>query len=129
MSDQGAFAAWLRERATAAGYDLSGPRSGGATLLAQDAGVTPSLVSRALSGQSEPAPGTLRRLAPVLGVTEVELFTAAYGLDGAPRPAVPERRVGVEAALDAWGIVDAGDRALVAALVERLRPARREEEA
>jgi transcriptional regulator with XRE-family HTH domain len=112
------FAAWLRAAARAAGFDVVGTR-GSAARLAEACGLSESVVSRLMKGQTEPTPATLRRLAPVLGLNEVELFTVAYGLDSAPaaRPTVPVRQ-----ALAEWGITDAGDQALVERLVERLRP-------
>jgi transcriptional regulator with XRE-family HTH domain len=112
------FAAWLRAAARAAGFDVAGTR-GSAARLAEACGLSESVVSRLMKGQSEPTPATLRRVAPVLGLNEVELFTAAYGLDAVPAPARPP--VTVRQALTEWGITDAGDQALVEMLVERLR--------
>lgn len=119
MTQQGAPNGWLREAVAAAGYDLA--ERGSSTRLAADAGIPMSVASRLLNGIGEPAPDTLRKLAPVVGMSEAELFTVAYGLDGTPPPAVVRRQVTVEQALTEWGITDAGDRDLVEMLVERLR--------
>jgi transcriptional regulator with XRE-family HTH domain len=56
------FSAWLRQRAESAGYRFDGPRSGGLSRLAEDAGVTISVISRALTGERMPDLQTLRSL-------------------------------------------------------------------
>lgn len=112
---------WLRRAVRAAGYNLS--ERGAATRFADDAGLPMSVASRLLNGQGEPSPDTLRKLAPVLRMSEVALFTVAYGLDNSPAPAVvPPPLVSVQQALTAWEITDSADRELVEMLVERLRP-------
>ncbi|MFI0929643.1 helix-turn-helix domain-containing protein [Streptomyces sp. NPDC021012] len=112
---------WLRAAVAAAGYDLS--ERGSATRLAADAGIPMSVASRLLNGQGEPSPDTLRKLAPVLRMSEVALFTVAYALDNTPAPASPPRPVVTTGqALTAWGITASEDRELVEKLVERLRP-------
>ncbi|MED7822957.1 helix-turn-helix domain-containing protein [Streptomyces chiangmaiensis] len=54
----------MRER----GYVIDGPRGGGKSKLADDAGVHRAAVTRLLQRQSMPDLETMRRLATVLGV-------------------------------------------------------------
>ena len=72
-----AFSAWLRTRMEAGAYATQGSRPGGQVRLAKDAGLTASIISRALGGQSVPAPEAVLQLAKTLGSSPVEAFRAA----------------------------------------------------
>ena len=112
------FSAWLVPRLEARGYDLTAPRSGDRTRLALDTGLSAATISRALLGRLVPGPEALTKLAAILQVPPQEIYMAAGLLE---RPAAGSPLVTVDAALDAWGISRPDDRALVAALVKRLR--------
>ncbi|MGE7437982.1 helix-turn-helix domain-containing protein [Kitasatospora sp. NPDC001175] len=90
MSDHSAFAAWLTELVTAAGYDLSSPRSGGRSKLAADTGISLSQIQRALSGDSRPDIQTQRILAKTLGVPPREMFIQSGTIDPADLQGMPE---------------------------------------
>ncbi|MFE1878809.1 helix-turn-helix domain-containing protein [Streptomyces diastatochromogenes] len=62
------FAAWVEGLMRQRGYVIDGPRGGGKSRLADDAGVHRAAVTRLLQRQSMPDLETMRRLAGVLGV-------------------------------------------------------------
>ncbi|SOD84962.1 helix-turn-helix transcriptional regulator [Streptomyces sp. Ag109_G2-15] len=62
------FAAWVEDLMRQRGYVIDGPRGGGKSRLADDAGVHRAAVTRLLQRQSMPDLETMRRLAGVLGV-------------------------------------------------------------
>lgn len=70
------FAEWLRAHMEASGYGTSGDRPGGQSRLAADAGLMPSTLSRALSGQSVPSLDALLRIAKALGVPPADALRA-----------------------------------------------------
>ena len=74
MTEHEEFAAWLRARATAAGYDLSSPRAGGRSKLAADTGVSLSQIARVLSAKNRPDIDTQRQLAKALRVPLREML-------------------------------------------------------
>lgn len=103
----------------ASGYLTQGsPRPGGLTRLATDTGLSVSIVSRALGGQSIPKPKAVLRLAEVLGSNPAEaLRAAAYddladfveesgsaGTQDAPDPITAriEQSVGLDPKQRAW---------------------------
>ncbi|KRV48797.1 hypothetical protein AQ490_23285 [Wenjunlia vitaminophila] len=99
------FAAYIREAARRAGYDIDSPRGGGKTAIAKTAGMSPSSVGRMLSGQAMPDPSYLEPLAGALGVPVLALFVQA-GLisDHATRhppaaPVTPIRNAGEQLGL------------------------------
>lgn len=69
------FVTWLREKATAAGYnpDVRGSLSA----LAEAAGTDVGMTSRALRGMSAPMPSTLRSIAKAINVPVLEMFVRA----------------------------------------------------
>ncbi|MGW5420321.1 helix-turn-helix domain-containing protein [Streptomyces sp. NPDC003943] len=71
MSTQGLdeFAAWVEGLMRARGYDIDSPRGGGKSRIADEAGVHRAAVTRLLQRQSMPDLETMRRIAPLLGVS------------------------------------------------------------
>lgn len=71
------FSEWLRARMEASGYGTTGDRPGGQVRLAADAGVSQSIISRALAGKSVPSPEALLRLSMTFGTPYAEALRAA----------------------------------------------------
>ncbi|MEU6928584.1 helix-turn-helix transcriptional regulator [Streptomyces sp. NPDC046385] len=71
MSTQGLdeFAGWVERLMRARGYDIDSPRGGGKSRIADEAGVHRAAVTRLLQRQSMPDLETMRRIAPLLGVS------------------------------------------------------------
>ncbi|MFE0649145.1 helix-turn-helix domain-containing protein [Streptomyces sp. NPDC059534] len=71
MSSQGLdeFAGWVEGLMRARGYDIDSPRGGGKSRIADEAGVHRAAVTRLLQRQSMPDLETMRRIAPLLGVS------------------------------------------------------------
>jgi hypothetical protein len=69
-----AFSEYVNQAARSAGYDLSGPRSGGKKALAQAAGMGQTAVGRMLAGVCLPDPYALPRLAAALSVPVEDLL-------------------------------------------------------
>lgn len=69
-----AFAAFVREAARRAGYEIDSPRGGGKTALSRDTGMSPSSVGRMLAGKAMPDPAYLEPLARALRVPLPELL-------------------------------------------------------
>ena len=59
------------------GYPLAGPRAGGISRLADDAGISRAALSRIMSGQADPSIETLRALGDTLGYTLVQMLEFA----------------------------------------------------
>lgn len=73
-SNTAAFTAWLRERAYAKGYDVA-PRRGGRTKLAEASDISLTAIDRLFEeGRHAPQLDTMRRIAPVLGVSLREML-------------------------------------------------------
>ncbi|MFE9098526.1 helix-turn-helix domain-containing protein [Streptomyces sp. NPDC007264] len=68
------FAAYVREAARRAGYDIDSPRGGGKTALARDTGMSPSSVGRMIAGKAMPDPAYFESLAAALRVPLSELL-------------------------------------------------------
>ena len=68
------FAAYVREAARRAGYDIDSPRGGGRAALARDTSMSPSSVGRLLAGKAMPDPAYLQPLAQALRVPLPELL-------------------------------------------------------
>jgi hypothetical protein len=68
------FSEYVNRSARAAGYDLSGPRSGGRKALAEAAGMGQTAVGRMLAGQCLPNPYVLPNLATALSVPVEDLL-------------------------------------------------------
>ncbi|MFZ3472286.1 helix-turn-helix domain-containing protein [Streptomyces sp. 4.24] len=64
-----AFAAWVEGLMRQRGYDIDNPRGGGKSRIADEAGVHRAAVTRLLQRQSMPDLETMRRIAPLLGVS------------------------------------------------------------
>lgn len=101
------FAELVTHHAIKAGYDLSGPRSGGRKQLADDTGLPPSTVSRMLNGKAVPDAYSLERLGDAIGVPVTHLLEAAgvvsFGaLTGGQQ--APERFLTIEQAAARLGI-------------------------
>jgi transcriptional regulator with XRE-family HTH domain len=69
-----AFAAWIEGVTRAHGYDIDGPRGGGRTRLAEDAGVHRSAITRLLQRRSMPDLETMRGLSRALGLPVRDLL-------------------------------------------------------
>lgn len=68
------FAAYVREAARRAGYDIDSPRGGGKTALARDTGMSPSSVGRMIAGKAMPDPAYFEPLAAALRVPLPEVL-------------------------------------------------------
>lgn len=75
------FAELVTAHAIKAGYDLSSPRSGGRTALADDTGMSLATVSRMLGGKTLPDPYSLQALADAIDAP-VALLLEASGVIG-----------------------------------------------
>jgi len=71
------FAAFVRHHAIKAGYDLSGPRSGGRKALADDTGISHASICRMLNGQTLPVAECFESLANAIDVHVGHLFELA----------------------------------------------------
>lgn len=116
------FAAYVREAALAAGYEVDKPRSGAKLKLAAEAGMSPSTLSRMLSGERMPDPKYFQGLANALHVPVNEFLVEAgiIGRESLDLRAVLDQPVTPEDVADAWGIHDEAGRELVRAMYERL---------
>lgn len=102
------FATWLRATAAAAGFDPD--VRGGLTSLAKAAGVDPSPVSRAMSGDMIPQISTQRALAIAMGIEPLEMYVRsgtinAEDIPDANRP--PTTRpspTDLRTIADKWGV-------------------------
>ncbi|MFI1826336.1 helix-turn-helix domain-containing protein [Streptomyces sp. NPDC020412] len=63
------FAGWVEGLMRERGYDIDSPRGGGKSRIADEAGVHRAAVTRLLQRQSMPDLETMRRIAPLLGVS------------------------------------------------------------
>ncbi|WP_405019602.1 helix-turn-helix domain-containing protein [Kitasatospora sp. NBC_00070] len=121
-----AFAEYVTSAARKAGYDIDGPRGGGKTKLARDAGVSLSTISRLLSGERAPDPENFEGLARALGVDLRELLVrsgifSAESMHSWPETAVRSRPITPRDAADDLGITDPVDREMFLAMVSRLK--------
>lgn len=118
------FADYVRQAATAAGYDISGPRSGGRLALARDTGMSHASTCRMLAGKTIPEARFLHAVAAALDVPVGRLFELA-GLvpDGTfTRPQAPVLEpLSPRQAAQRLGIRDRRSLAMFAALVDALR--------
>lgn len=120
------FAAWLRTRMTARGYDLS-QRGGGRRRLAEQTGLGTTTISRILRGDAyNPDPDSLRKIAETLSLPFGETLVRAGVLTpeelGTARSAPIDRpSITPEQAADDLGITDPMAVALFVAQVEAAR--------
>lgn len=77
MTTAEAFAELITHHAIKAGYDLSGPRSGGKKALADDTGISHASICRMLNGQVVPSAYSLERLSDAIDVPVAHLLEAA----------------------------------------------------
>ncbi|GAA3374307.1 hypothetical protein GCM10020367_37690 [Streptomyces sannanensis] len=63
------FAGWVESLMRQRGYDIDSPRGGGKSRMADEAGVHRAALTRLLQRQSMPDLETMRRIAPLLGVS------------------------------------------------------------
>lgn len=117
------FAEFVRHHAIKAGYDLSAPRSGGKTALANDTGMSHSTISRMLNGVCTPAPEFLESLADAIDVPVGHLLELAGvvspGVLTGPQPSA-DQPLTVQQAAARLGIRTPLRVALLAAVVETL---------
>lgn len=128
MADERAqrLAAYVRQAAVAADYDIDRPRGGDKLRLATDAGMSPSTLSRLLSGDRLPDPRYYEGLANALRVSVIDLLIEAGVISESlrePRASVPV--LTIDEAADAWGL-DAAGRELLAAMYKHLTEKRNE---
>ena len=88
-----ALSTWLKTEMPRKGYPLAGPRAGGISRLADDAGISRAALSRIMSGQADPSIETLRALGDTLGHTLIEMLEFAGLIE-------PEERAAHEAQAD-----------------------------
>lgn len=109
MSAAQDFGSFVSVHATKAGYDISGPRSGGRKSLAEDTGMSQTSVSRMLNGQVIPDAYALERLANAINVHVFVLLEAAGvvspGALTTPTPPQP-KPLTVRQAAEAFGITE-----------------------
>lgn len=129
------FAAWLRAQMEQRGYNLS-LRGGGVTRLAEHSGVSKTVISGLLRGESHiPSPETLRLIASALRVNLGEVLIRAGVLTPAelrdirdPNPTIGRPPITPEQAAAELGITDPTAVALFVAnaqaaqQLQRLRP-------
>ncbi|MFJ6074685.1 helix-turn-helix domain-containing protein [Streptomyces sp. NPDC093065] len=120
------FAGWLHDQLTAAGYDLSGPRSGGKSRFAEDSGLSPSTVGRLLDGKRVTDMDVLARLADQLGITLGTVLLRAGIVDHDDLIAVQEPETGPDAmtpeqAATRLNITDPHKRAVFVSMTETLQ--------
>jgi transcriptional regulator with XRE-family HTH domain len=124
MAEHADFAAWLRDRAIAAGYDLSSPRAGGRSKLATDTGISLSQIARVLSGNNRPDIDTQRRLAKALRVPlrEMLIRSGTVAEEDLPAPgeaslpATPLTDIDLAEKARSWGIPEDKIHLFVAAI-------------
>jgi transcriptional regulator with XRE-family HTH domain len=120
------FAAWLRDRMTSRGYDLS-PRGGGRRRLAEQTGLGTTTISRILNGDAHnPDPDSLRRIAETLSLPFGETLIRAgvltpEELGVAQSTPIDRPSITPEQAADDLGIVDPVAVRLFVAQVEAAR--------
>jgi len=123
------FAEFVRHHAIKAGYDLSGPRSGGKKALAEAVGMSHSSVGRMLNGHTIPAAEFFESLADALDIHVGHLFelsgiVSAGALTGS-QPSTPQPLT-VEQVASRLGIRTPLHVALLGAITETLLADQRE---
>lgn len=77
MSAVERFTDLVRAQATKAGYDFSGPRSGGRKALAETTGMSHASVCRMINGRTIPAPEFFESIAHAIDIHVGHLFELA----------------------------------------------------
>jgi transcriptional regulator with XRE-family HTH domain len=120
------LAAYVREAALRAGYEIDSPRSGAMTRLANDAGMSITTLSRLLSGERMPDARYFAALAKALRVPLTELLVQSgiipeENLSPEHLQSLRSRSLTPGDVADDWGITDPEGRELVRAMYERFR--------
>lgn len=77
MTSETAISRWLQKEMPHRGYPIGGPRSGGISRLAEDAGIPQASMSRIVNGRAEPSVDNLRKLGRVFGLSLNEMLVNA----------------------------------------------------
>lgn len=77
MADETPLALWLRTEMPRRGYPIEGPRAGGITRLADDAGISRASMSRIVAGRADASIEALRKIGQVLGYTLGDMLVHA----------------------------------------------------
>lgn len=131
-----AFGPWLHDQLVRRGYQMAG-RGGGQRAFADDAGITPTTVSRLLRGENRSDPDTLRIVAAALGIPVAEIFVRAGLLTEDDIAAIRDRgtarrtadRITPEQAVADLGITDPAATAAIVAAITAVQPRPRPREA
>jgi transcriptional regulator with XRE-family HTH domain len=81
MSSETAISRWLQKEMPRRGYPVGGPRAGGISRLAEDAGIPQGSMSRIVNGRAEPGIDSLRKIGKVFGVPLNEMLIHAEMAD------------------------------------------------
>lgn len=81
MSSETAISRWLQAEMPRRGYPIGGPRAGGISRLAEDAGIPQASMSRIVNGRAEPGVEHLRKIGKVFSVPLNELLIHAEMAD------------------------------------------------
>jgi len=116
------FGTHIRDAAKHAGYDLEGPRTGGMTQLAKDAGMSQATASRMLAGQVIPDAKSLEALAAALGIPVLDLLARAGVISDEAAAANPRPQpLTDKRALTHLGVTDPADQTAILAIISRLK--------
>lgn len=77
MTSETAISRWLQHEMPRRGYPLGGPRAGGISRLAEDAGIPQASMSRIVNGRAEPSIESLRKLAQLWKIPLGEILVHA----------------------------------------------------
>ncbi|MEU0102187.1 helix-turn-helix transcriptional regulator [Streptomyces sp. NPDC006267] len=117
------FAAWLRDRLVAKGYNL-GLRGGAVSRFAEDAGVSKATVSRILRGEGSTEIAVLEKIGEALGVRLGTMLIEAGVIapDELDRAQRPQGHMTADQAADELGIIDPTARQVFRGVVDTLTP-------
>ncbi|MER8042556.1 XRE family transcriptional regulator [Streptomyces sp. NPDC094032] len=121
------FGSWLTVKLEALGYDLSGPRSGGRSAFAEQAGISLTTVMRLLKSEIPTDIRLLRTLAEAIHEPYADVLVRAGVLTpdelaAVQRPtAPPGRRITPDQAADELGITDPTERRLFLNMTDNMR--------
>ncbi|AVH58416.1 MULTISPECIES: helix-turn-helix domain-containing protein [Streptomyces] len=113
------FGAWLTDQLTARGYDL-GPRGGGRSRFAHDAGVSPQALGRWLRGVERPTTTALGKIAERLNVPVTPLLAMCGYIEPGELPAGPTTGITRHQALEALGVTDPAHQQAVLTMIRAL---------
>ena len=72
--DPEGFSRWFLDRMRRSGYEIDGPRAGGQTKLADDSGVSNTVISHMMKGTRIPDVQTMVKIAPCIGTSVREML-------------------------------------------------------